>query len=138
MYFLNLEAFTCTCANFVNIGLFMCYVCQGTYVLGVWGEFPWHKRHSCPFSMCGLVTCTCIPLPILSPCLSSLSLPLPLTSCVVVQLRKNPPSPLNRGKRISGTKEKFRKSGKPSLYGRIMYTVSIVITAHVLNMFFHV
>ena len=35
-----------------------------------------------------------------------------LYMCVsVVQLRKNPPSPLNRGKRISGTKEKFRKSG---------------------------
>ena len=31
--------------------------------------------------------------------------------CLVVQLRKNPPSPLYRGKRISGTKEKFRKSG---------------------------
>jgi hypothetical protein len=28
----------------------------------------------------------------------------------MVQLRKNPPSPLYRGKRISGTKEKFRKS----------------------------
>ena len=35
-----------------------------------------------------------------------------LSVCPVVQLRKNPPSPLNRGKRISGTKEKFRKSGK--------------------------
>ena len=31
--------------------------------------------------------------------------------CPVVQLRKNPPSPLNKGKRISGTKDKFRKSG---------------------------
>ena len=35
-----------------------------------------------------------------------------MSVCPVVQLRKNPPSPLNRGKRISGTKEKFRKSGK--------------------------
>lgn len=76
----------------INIGLF--------YILFYHKGFPvsCHKHDFC------LIPSSFFHTPLAFPvcCL--------LCPLLVVQLRKNPPSPLNRGKRISGTKEKYRKS----------------------------